>query len=82
MRAVDVNHLPTEPTTLREAQASPDWPNWQRARKSEMDGQLARQVWEVVPRPKGKTVLGTKTIFKQKIGKDGRIEKYKCGFVA
>ena len=44
MRAVDVNHLPPEPTTLREVQASPEWPNWQRARKSEMDGQLARQV--------------------------------------
>ena len=43
MRAVDVNHIPREPTTLREAQASPEWPNWQRARKSEMDGQLARQ---------------------------------------
>ena len=55
MRAVDVNHLPPEPTMLREAQASPEWPNWQRARKSEMDGQLLRQVWEVVPRPKGKT---------------------------
>ena len=27
MRAVDVNHLPPEPTTLREAQASPEWPN-------------------------------------------------------
>ena len=47
-----------------------------------MDGQLARQVCEVVPRPKGKTVLGTKTIFKQKIGKDRRIETYKCRFVA
>ena len=45
--------------------------NWQRARKSEMDGQLALQVWEVVLRPNGKTVLGTKTIFKRKIGKDG-----------
>ncbi|CAN0393819.1 unnamed protein product, partial [Ascophyllum nodosum] len=39
-------------------------------------------VWEVVSRPKGKVVLGTKTIFKRKIGKDGRIEKYKCRFVA
>ncbi|CAM9707136.1 unnamed protein product [Ascophyllum nodosum] len=47
-----------------------------------MDGQLARQVWEVFPRPKGKTVLGTKTIFKRKFGKDGQIEKYKCRFVA
>ena len=82
MRAMDVNHLPPEPTTLREAQASPKWPNWQRARKRKMGGQLARQIWEVISRPKGKTVLGTKTIFKQKIGKDGRIEKYKCRFVA
>ena len=82
MRAMDVNHLPPEPTTLREAQASAEWPKWQRARKSEMDEQLARQVWKVVPRPKGKTVLGTKAIFKEKIGKDGRIEKYKCRFVA
>ena len=47
-----------------------------------MDGRLARQVWEVVLRPKGKTVLGTKTIFKRKSEKDGRIEKYKCRFVA
>ena len=65
MRAVDVNHLPPKPTTLREAQASPEWSNWQRARKGEIDGQLARQVWEVVPRRREKTVLGSKTIFKQ-----------------
>ena len=82
MRAVDVNHLPSEPTTLREAQASTERTSWQRAHKSEMDGQLARQVWEVVPRPKGKTVLCTKTIFKRKVGKDERIEKYECRIVA
>ena len=44
--------------------------------RSEKDGQLAHQVWEVVPRLKGKTVFGIKTIFKRKIVKDGRIEKY------
>ena len=82
MRAVHVNHLPPESTALRETQASPKWPNWQRARKIKMDGQLARQVWEVVLRPKGKTVLGTKTIFKQKIGKHGQIDKNKCRFMA
>ena len=81
LQAVDVNHLPPEQTTLRKAQASPEWPSWQRAWKNEMDGQLARQVWEVVPRPKGKTVLGTKNICKRKIGKDERIEKYKCRLV-
>ena len=82
MCAVDVNHLTPKPTTLRGAQASPEWPNWQRAQKLEMDGHFARQVWEVVPRPKGKTVLGTKTIFKRKIEKDRRIEKYRCRFGA
>ena len=39
-----VNHLPPESTTLRKAKASPEWPNWQRTRKSEMDRQLARHV--------------------------------------
>ena len=44
MRAVDVNHLPLEPITLREAQASPEWPKLAaRAEKNEMDGQLVRQ---------------------------------------
>ncbi|CAN0187829.1 unnamed protein product [Ascophyllum nodosum] len=47
-----------------------------------MNGQHARHVWEVVPCLKRKTVLGTKTTFKRKIGKGGRIEKYKCIFVA
>ncbi|CAN0110111.1 unnamed protein product, partial [Ascophyllum nodosum] len=28
------------------------------------------------------TVLGTKTVFKQKVGQDGRVEKHKCRFVA
>ena len=82
MRAVDVNHLPPEPTALRQAQASPEWPDRQRACNSEMDGQLARQVWELVTRPKGKTVIGAKTIFKRKIGKDGQTETYECRFVA
>ena len=41
MRAVDVNNLPPEPTTLREAQVSPEWPNWQRARKKR-NGQITR----------------------------------------
>ena len=67
---------------MREAQASPEWPQWQGALKREMDGQIARGVWKTVDRPKGKTVLGTRLVFKRKIGKDGQVEKYKCRFVA
>ncbi|CAN0353481.1 unnamed protein product, partial [Ascophyllum nodosum] len=46
-----------------------------------MNGQINNGVWVQVERPKDKTVLGTKTLFKRKIGKDGQIEKYKCRFV-
>ncbi|CAM9520770.1 unnamed protein product, partial [Ascophyllum nodosum] len=45
-----------------------------------MNGQINNSVWVQVERPKGKTVLGTKTLFKRKIGKDGQIEKYKRRF--
>ena len=46
-----------------------------------MNGQINNDVRVQVERPKGKTVLGTKTLFKRKIGKDGQIKKHKCHFV-
>ena len=76
------SYLPDEPTTLHEAKVSPEWPQWRGALKREMDGEIARGMWKVVDRPKGKTVPGTKTVFKRKVGKDGRLGKYKCRFVA
>ena len=75
------SYLPDEPTTLLEAKVSPEWPQWRGALKREMDG-LARGVWRVVDRPKGKTVLDAKTVFKRKAGQDGRVKQYKCRFVA
>ena len=82
MRTGLASYLPDEPTTLHEAKVSPEWPLWHGALKREIDGQIARGVWKVVDRAKGKTVLGTKTVFKRKVDQDGRVEKYKCRFVA
>ena len=76
------SYLPDEPTTLHEAKVSPEWPQWRGALKREMDGQIARGVWKVVGRPKEKNVLVIKTVFKRKVGQDGRVEKYQCRFVA
>ena len=73
--------LPEEPLTIREAQESPEWSHWKGALEREMNGQINNGVWVQVERPQGKTVLGTKTLFKRKTGKDGQIEKYKCRFV-
>ena len=39
-------------------------------------------VWEVVPRPEGKSVVTSKWLYKLKHAADGNIEKYKAHFVA
>ena len=39
-------------------------------------------VWEIVPRPKGKFFVSSKWIFKIKHATDSSIEKYKARFVA
>ena len=47
-----------------------------------MGGQIARGMWKVVDQPKETNLFGTKTVFKRKVGQDGRVEKYKYRFVA
>jgi hypothetical protein len=43
---------------------------------------MTNVVWEVVPRPKGKSVVTSKWIYKIKHVVDDSIEKYKARFVA
>ena len=43
---------------------------------------MKNDVWDVVPRPKGKSVVTSKRIYMIKHATDGRIEKYKAIFVA
>ena len=38
-------------------------------------------VYKQVARPKDKLVVGTKMLYKRKIGKDGKVGKYKCRLV-
>ena len=43
---------------------------------------MKNYVWDVIPRPKGKTVVTSKWIYKIKHAVDGSIEKNKARFVA
>ena len=43
---------------------------------------MKNDVWNVVPRPEGKSVVTSKWIFKIKHAAYGNIEKYKARFVA
>ena len=43
---------------------------------------MKNDVWDVVPRPKGKSIVTSKWIYKIKHAADVSIEKYKARFVA
>ena len=43
---------------------------------------MKNDVWDVVPRPEGKSVATSKWIYKIKHATNGSIEKYKARFVA
>ena len=48
----------------------------------EYDSIIKRNAWEVVPRPVGKSVVGSRWIYKVKQVEYGSVEKYKDRFVA
>ena len=43
---------------------------------------MKNDVWDLFPRPEGKSVITSKWIYKIKHAADGSIEKYKARFVA
>jgi hypothetical protein len=55
---------------------------WQDAMIEEYQSIMKYDVWEIVPRPKEKSVVTTKWLYKIKHAADGSIEKFKAWFVA
>jgi hypothetical protein len=43
---------------------------------------MKNDVWDIVPRPEGKSVVTSKWIYKIEHATDGSVEKYKARFVA
>ena len=54
---------------------------WQDAMVEEYDSIMKKQVWEVVSRPEGKRVVGSKWIYKVKHATNRSMEKYKVRVV-
>ena len=69
----------TEPYFFEEAVQEPTWVD---AMVEEYDSIVRNSAWEIVPRPVGKSVLGSRWIYKVKQAADGSVEKYKEIFVA
>ena len=69
----------SKPSNFREA-AQHDV--WQEAILEEYDSIMKNQVWEVVSRPQGKKVVGSRWSYKVKHATDKSMEKYKARFVS
>ena len=57
-------------------------PTWVDSMVEEYDSIVRNNAWEIVPRPVGKSVVGSRWIYKVKQADGGSIEKYKARFVA
>ena len=69
----------TEPSSFKEAVEDPAWVD---AMVEEYDSIVRNSAWEIVLRPKGKLVVGSRWIYKVKQAADESVEKYKARFVA
>ena len=73
------NMIDVEPTSDKEVVKNQVW---QDAMAEEYNSIMKNEVWDIVPRPKDKSVVTSKWIYKIKHAVDGIIEKYKARFVA
>ena len=71
-----------EPATVKEALDNSDKAEWMSAMKKEMKPLYANDVWDLVVLPKDRKAVGSKWVFKRKIGADGMVERYKARLVA
>ena len=79
---VTLTRTSTEPTSVKEVMKSPNKEKWEDAMKDELKSLQKNDVWELVKLPNGRKTVGTKWVFKEKIGADGSIERYKARLVA
>ena len=72
--------VPTgEPTTVDEALSHKHWVT---AMDAEYQALMKNKTWHLVPRPKGKNIVGCKWVYKIKRKADGTVDRYKARLVA
>ncbi|MCO5547412.1 hypothetical protein L7F22_000861 [Adiantum nelumboides] len=68
-----------EPTCFEETAENV---KWQEAMNEGMDTLYGNEVWELVPLPKGKKLIGCRWVYKLKHNSDGSVSRYKARLVA
>lgn len=71
-----------DPQSFSEALASPQSREWKEAMECELRSLHSNEVWTLTDLPKGKKVIGSRWVFKTKLGADGQVDRYKARLVA
>ena len=75
-------HITDTPSTYQSASTSSEKQEWRKAMKSEMKSLEDNDVWDLVNLPSGRKIVGSKWVFKKKIGPNGTVERFKARLVA
>ena len=70
------------PKTRQEAIAGKYWENFSKAEEAELSAFSELKVWELVPKPKGANVVGTRWVYDVKVDSSGAVSRYKARLVA
>jgi transposase InsO family protein len=70
------------PATLEETMRGPDWHLWKPGFLKELESLRRLNVWEVVDKPEGANVVGTKWSLRLKHDAEGNIKEYRARLVA
>ena len=82
MAATVIEVIGLEPRSVEEARKQPDWPRWEEAINAELEQLTAMGTWEVVDKPAGVNMVGSKWVFKVKKDVAGNVKCYKARLVA
>ncbi len=66
------------PFSQKEINDSPEKEKWKLAMKAEMDSLAQNKAWELVKLPARRKVVGSKWVFKKKVGADGQVKRFKA----
>jgi len=80
---LDVDPMDQEyPNSVAEARASPEWPDWEKAVKTELDMLSEKETWRLVDLPPGRKAIGNRWVFTKKFDECGNLSRYKARLVA
>ena len=80
--ALAVIEVNDEPKSFKEAQESKEADKWMKSAIDEIQSHIHNGTWRLVRLPKDRTAIPCKWVFKKKINKEGKVERYKARLVA